>query len=537
MEKDVKNPYLHVVERLGDSMKIVSQDFKFGIVDSNNFLKIPIRYDEIELRNDGLLNVRIGNNWGIINIEGFNITDISYKEKIEFDHSGFAIVQNSYDDLYGVIRKDGKVLIPSKYLHIRSRISHYDNSYSRNCKPDLESLFVAYTRKCFSSNEDSSVVGIFNQEGKLIVPFISKYDSIEYEENYLIFGRDDFYDLYDINGNTELLIGGFRQFKIVKNCLAFFFGGWYSSWEDKREREHVCFQRAGGQWILTDKNICSVFKNEKGENTCLKGTIYDCSTSGWGKEIRPYEVIPKEFFIGTSYKELESFLVVTTNYSCLYQPRLFNPQTGVLSECFSTIVETELPNVFYVQDYGHGDLIGIFKDDRIVIPIEYKVFTKPIKDYSFGLKLKDNGLFQINLFNLNSLQICDLVFDNLEEKEAYDIFWNQIVLIRYNYSDGKTTFSYHPKMTEQYIKKYCPNKTVLDREWRNNSDRESRYWIPECNYLHITEEKELEDEDEDEEFYTDRGYQWTDEDAWDAMTDGQYGDYPGSGWDPEMFGY
>ena len=33
------------------------------------------------------------------------------------------------------------------------------------------------------------------------------------------------------------------------------------------------------------------------------------------------------------------------------------------------------------------------------------------------------------------------------------------------------------------------------------------------------------------------GHEWTDEDAWDAMTDGMYGDYPGSGWDPEMFGY
>ena len=30
---------------------------------------------------------------------------------------------------------------------------------------------------------------------------------------------------------------------------------------------------------------------------------------------------------------------------------------------------------------------------------------------------------------------------------------------------------------------------------------------------------------------------WTDEDAWDAMTDGMYGDYPGSGWDPERFGF
>lgn len=32
----------------------------------------------------------------------------------------------------------------------------------------------------------------------------------------------------------------------------------------------------------------------------------------------------------------------------------------------------------------------------------------------------------------------------------------------------------------------------------------------------------------------DRDY---DRDAWDAMTDGQYGDYPGSGWDMESFGY
>lgn len=45
------------------------------------------------------------------------------------------------------------------------------------------------------------------------------------------------------------------------------------------------------------------------------------------------------------------------------------------------------------------------------------------------------------------------------------------------------------------------------------------------------------DDDYDEREEYDSGYEWTDEDAWDAMTDGMYGDYPGSGWDPEMFGY
>ena len=33
------------------------------------------------------------------------------------------------------------------------------------------------------------------------------------------------------------------------------------------------------------------------------------------------------------------------------------------------------------------------------------------------------------------------------------------------------------------------------------------------------------------------GTEWTDEDSREAMTDGMYGDYPGPGWDLEMFGY
>lgn len=55
-----------------------------------------------------------------------------------------------------------------------------------------------------------------------------------------------------------------------------------------------------------------------------------------------------------------------------------------------------------------------------------------------------------------------------------------------------------------------------------------------CTFDHQCVDYE-EGYDEREEY--DSGYEWTDEDAWDAMTDGMYGDYPGSGWDPEMFGY
>lgn len=45
----------------------------------------------------------------------------------------------------------------------------------------------------------------------------------------------------------------------------------------------------------------------------------------------------------------------------------------------------------------------------------------------------------------------------------------------------------------------------------------------------------LDDEDNDscEEYdnYECGGYQWTEEDSWDALTDGMYGDMPGSPWE------
>lgn len=38
-------------------------------------------------------------------------------------------------------------------------------------------------------------------------------------------------------------------------------------------------------------------------------------------------------------------------------------------------------------------------------------------------------------------------------------------------------------------------------------------------------------EDYECEDYDDCGYEWTEEDSWDALTDGMYGDMPSSPWE------
>ena len=46
------------------------------------------------------------------------------------------------------------------------------------------------------------------------------------------------------------------------------------------------------------------------------------------------------------------------------------------------------------------------------------------------------------------------------------------------------------------------------------------------NDIYFEEEFEDEYEDEYEDYSCDGGYEWTEEDSWDALTDGMYGDMP-----------
>ena len=45
-------------------------------------------------------------------------------------------------------------------------------------------------------------------------------------------------------------------------------------------------------------------------------------------------------------------------------------------------------------------------------------------------------------------------------------------------------------------------------------------------YLEDEFEDEYDNEEYDDEYSLDGGYEWTEEDSWDALTDGMYGDMP-----------
>ncbi len=49
--------------------------------------------------------------------------------------------------------------------------------------------------------------------------------------------------------------------------------------------------------------------------------------------------------------------------------------------------------------------------------------------------------------------------------------------------------------------------------------------------IELAEEDIEDDFDDDYDDYECGGYEWTEEDSWDALTDGMYGDMPSSPWE------
>ena len=71
-------------------------------------------------------------------------------------------------------------------------------------------------------------------------------------------------------------------------------------------------------------------------------------------------------------------------------------------------------------------------------------------------------------------------------------------------------------------------RDFYDDSYEEYDDYEEYYDNEECDEYDEYDDDEYEECDD----YDDHGYEWTEEDSWDALTDGMYGDMPT---DPVMY--
>lgn len=149
-----------------DGMGMVKQDGKRGFVNSEGKEIIPCIYDEARSFADGLAPVKKDGKWGYINKKGEIVLPFIYKGAGPFEE-GEALV--TFDNgSQGLINLKGEVIVTFDAAEIDdasiSRFSNDPNEPIIAIKPGAED--GGYNDK----------YGLFNRQGKLIVPFI--YDQV-----------------------------------------------------------------------------------------------------------------------------------------------------------------------------------------------------------------------------------------------------------------------------------------------------------------------------------------------------------------------
>lgn len=128
-----------------DEVRNIKIGNNYGLLNAKNQWIFPMQYQKyINFDSEGKAIVRANQKWGMVNKEGEIIIPIQYDERLEFSAKNFACIRKN--NRFGIIRKDGKVIVPPIY-----------DTYIYS---DYEFWIVQKNKK----------QGIINQEGKVLIP-------------------------------------------------------------------------------------------------------------------------------------------------------------------------------------------------------------------------------------------------------------------------------------------------------------------------------------------------------------------------------
>jgi len=97
--------------------RTLEDDWKFGVVDINGTLVIPVEYADLFFFNEGLINFQKEENgkWGFLDRNNKVVIPAIYYNGHSSFHDGLALVQASEDGKYGFIDKNNKMVIAAEF--------------------------------------------------------------------------------------------------------------------------------------------------------------------------------------------------------------------------------------------------------------------------------------------------------------------------------------------------------------------------------------------------------------------------------------
>ena len=432
---------------------IVGKKGKYGLIDLNGFTKVPYKYDSIEIRKDGNLNISINGGFGIMDVKGREIISPKYRTILPDDLQKTYEVTDAFSEARGVVQ-NGKEIIPSIYGEVHrwenlfvvgvdrfETDEYYYNEETGGVEYVHPETFCRLIESWdFTKSTHCRYYGILDKDGNELIP--TKYDCIKFQKGYILAGRDgnflfhdsDYdssericseysgvYDLYDTTG--KLIFGGFNKFDYVEDqqIFLFHFGGhWRTYSECVDEWNNICidtfeFVEGTGRWLFTDKDLTSIVPDKSGKphkfESGFIGTIRKEEKDGKTTE---YWNLPLECFVFNHWDEDSPAYLIKDDIfewrkeeGCVpirisdkaVSPNTFYDIMHIAEDRFFTKVMTE----------DHKFYIGMADVDRILIPAEYCLITKPVYDSVFAIKHIGDGKYTVLFIDLRQDDIIPVV--------------------------------------------------------------------------------------------------------------------------------
>ena len=419
----------------GPELILTSEDGKYGFVSINGYVSIPFKYEEIRIRKDGKFDVRIGDRWGLLTSEGYEIVPVLYTLPMPHKLNNGIIVQDADSYCFGVINKDGVRTVPCIYEHLFESEDEQLFFYIYDGYPDTfrelrdyESFFEYSSGKC----------GVVNVNGKQIVD--AKYAYIRIYSNFILAGRDGttyktypsdaVYDLYTKEG--ELLIGGFKEviYNEAHELFFFFFGGDFECggehnvWGDFDEHEswdyYEKFDRGIDKWLILDKDLKTILRDEKGERFQFpKGFIGKVEIKKEGKKKTYVYNMPLKYFV-TVHHDPEhlrfcnmSDIISNNSIIIKYGTQAIDIASGKTTKEFSHI-EQITDKLFLYKD---ADTVGITNIDSDILIGNCFLITRPVSNYIFIAMEKSVNECCLWLYDINNITTpITLAISNIDKK-------------------------------------------------------------------------------------------------------------------------
>lgn len=185
---------------------LIKREDKYGVVNNNNEVVLPIEYEEIIELKENLFAIRKNNKFALFK-DNEKVTDFLYEKIVRIDKNLIYVVKNNY---LGIINENGESVISNEYLYL----DKFSDNYTIAMLSDKKLNYIDMTEKVLLKNEYDYLFPI--KDGRGIVVKNNKFGLVNIENlNEIIAPKMDLIKYIDEDIYVEVI--GEDNYLIDKN--------------------------------------------------------------------------------------------------------------------------------------------------------------------------------------------------------------------------------------------------------------------------------------------------------------------------------